>query len=199
MSDGRGGGTGFALGAGAIAALVAGGIAVSVLGPGPDTGPSADAPAGAPTGTGPPAPDPADDGTGGPAVRPQGAGVAPPPGTGPVTAPRPAGNPDLEFIVRFDETDPALAAAVERHLATPGGALDALSRALSGHPAFRDLVVHDVTLGGEVVLRYARERPVRDTAALSRRILTRLRADPAVAYADPNARAGLDGPSEIRP
>jgi hypothetical protein len=105
--------------------------------------------------------------------------------------PERAGNPNLEFIVRFNDNDKDLTEAVKGYANDPDAAAIKLDKALKDHSAFNRLVVHAVTLGGEVVFRYDASAPVDDVQAVSSGVIARLRADPAVEYADPNIRAGL--------
>lgn len=105
----------------------------------------------------------------------------------------PAQNPNLEFIVRFDDRHP-LSRAQALYLQGKREEADAAAReTLSRRPEFAGLCFERFTFGAELVLANCARVPRAQVARTSDRWVRRIRAMKGVQYVDPNVIADAEG------
>lgn len=106
------------------------------------------------------------------------------------TPPPPAATQDISFIVRFRGAGPLGRAQALAGEGRDADAQRAARSALANQRSLRGLCLDRFTLGGaEMVLRPCTALPAGEQAAFRDRWLPRLRAMPAIAYAEVNATA----------
>jgi hypothetical protein len=98
----------------------------------------------------------------------------------------PPENPNLEFIVRFDDRHPLARAQALYLQGKHGEAVDAARATLAQRPEFAGLCFDRFTLGAELVLAHCVRVPRAQVQRTSDRWVKKLRAMRGVQYADAN-------------
>jgi hypothetical protein len=109
-----------------------------------------------------------------------------------ITADAPAQNPDLEFIVRFDDRHP-LSRAQALYLQGKRAEAEAAAReTLARRPEFSGLCFERFTFGAELVFAHCAPVPRAQIQRTSDRWTRKLRAMKGVQYADANVVAQVE-------